>query len=158
MLALIVGTALAIATLAFVLFPLFSDPRPAPRRVAADARQAANVAEQDAVIALREIEFDKATGKLSDADYDELRTRYTDRALTAMRSGAAGTGDAVEAAVLAFRARLKDCVRCGPRPEPDAIYCSNCGLYLAGNCASCGSAVTEPAAAYCASCGAAVAA
>ena len=46
--------------------------------------------------------------------------------------------DAVEAAVLAYRARLRSCARCGPRPEPDAMYCSNCGAYLDEKCAGCG--------------------
>ena len=112
-------------------------------------------AEQDAVAALREIEFDRVTGKLSDSDYDELRARYTERALDAMRRGEASAlpDDVVEAAVLAYRARLKQCARCGPRPEPDAMYCSNCGHYLPGACGACGSAVSEPAATYCAACG-----
>jgi hypothetical protein len=115
--------------------------------------------ESEAVIALREIEFDLVTGKLSDVDYEELRARYTQRALEAMRAGSAATpGDAAEAAVLAYRERLKRCGRCGPRPEPDAVYCSSCGLYLPGSCAACGASVTEPGAAYCTSCGHALAA
>jgi hypothetical protein len=75
-----------------------------------------------------------------------------------MRTGNDTPGDAAEAAVLAYRERLKRCSRCGPRPEPDAVYCSNCGLYLAGSCATCGAGVTEPGAAYCTSCGHALAA
>ena len=82
--ALIVGTVLAIGALAFVLYPLFVETAPAPVRVEDSAAQAANAAEQDAVVALREIEFDRATGKLSDSDYDELRVRYTERALQAL--------------------------------------------------------------------------
>jgi hypothetical protein len=111
-----------------------------------------------AVVALREIEFDRATGKLSDADYAELKTRYTARALEAMRAGGgagetAPADDAVERAVLAFRARIRNCARCGPRPEPDAIYCSNCGAYLDQTCAGCGRVVEEVGAAFCAGCG-----
>ena len=118
----------------------------------------AGAAEQEAVVALREIEFDRVTGKLSDGDYDELRSRYTERALDAMRRGASPAGsasadDAVEAAVLAYRSRLKQCANCGPRPEPDAIYCSTCGHYLPGACDACGWTVNEPGAAFCASCG-----
>jgi hypothetical protein len=110
--------------------------------------------EREAVVALREIEFDRATGKLSDNDYDELKARYTERALAAMRIGVAGApDDPVEAAVLAYRARLRSCARCGPRPEPDAAYCSNCGHYLPGECASCGAGVDEAGAAFCTSCG-----
>jgi hypothetical protein len=159
MLALIVGTALAVGALAYVLFPLLTGAMLAPRRRATTRREAAGAVESEAIIALREIEFDRATGKLSDADYEELRTRYTGRALDAMRAASAAVpGDAAEAAVLAYRERLKRCSRCGPRPEPDAVYCSSCGLYLAGSCASCGASVTEPGAAYCTSCGHALAA
>jgi hypothetical protein len=159
MLALVVGTLLAVGALAYVLLPLLTGAMIAPGRRATTRREAAGAVESEAIVALREIEFDRATGKLSDADYEELRTRYTRHALEAMRAGTAATpGDAAEAAVLAYRGRLKRCVRCGPRPEPDAAYCSNCGLYLAGRCASCGAGVTEPGAAYCTSCGHALAA
>ena len=37
------------------------------------------------LVALREIEFDRATGKLSDVDYADLKTRYTREAIDAMR-------------------------------------------------------------------------
>ena len=154
-LALVLGTLLAVGALAFVLYPLFVETALAPAPVAITAIQAAGAAEQEAVVALREIEFDRATGKLSDADYGELHARYTERALVAMRGGASSdvAGDPVEAAVLAYRARLRECGTCGPRPEPEAEYCSNCGRYLPGACGSCGSAVSEPAAAYCVACG-----
>ena len=113
--------------------------------------------DEDAIVALREIEFDRATGKLSDADYAELKTRYTQRALEVMRASgiaaASDVNDPIEAVVLAYRARLRSCARCGPRPEPDAIYCSNCGAYLDEKCAGCGREVVEPGAAFCAGCG-----
>ncbi len=38
-----------------------------------------------ALAALKEIEFDRATGKLSDADYGTLKTRYTAEALAVLR-------------------------------------------------------------------------
>ena len=158
MLALIVGTILAVGALAYVLFPLLIASTPGVRRPRAVMATPA-APEQEAVVALREIEFDRATGKLSDADYDELKARYTARALEAIRSSAGGTtDDAAEAAVLAYRARIKSCARCGPRPEPDATYCSSCGSFLPGACGSCGQVVTEPGAAFCTSCGRSLAA
>ncbi|CAN5506291.1 hypothetical protein BH09GEM1_BH09GEM1_15990 [soil metagenome] len=155
MLALAIGTLLAVGALAFVLYPLFAGIVAAPFRASATAAQAAIAAEQEAVVALREIEFDRATGKLSDSDYSELKARYTEHALAAMRGGAEGAPDAdpAEAAVRAYRLRLKECVDCGPRPEPDAVFCSNCGLYLPGACGFCGGAVTEVGSSFCSSCG-----
>ena len=160
MLALVFGTLLAVGALAFVLYPLFAGvvaARP-PARLTTQAQAGAD--EHESVVALREIEFDRVTGKLSDSDYAELKARYTERALAAMRRGAAtgvSAGDAgddpAEAAVLAYRARLHSCTHCGPRPEPDALYCSSCGTYLAGRCAACDEPVTQPAAAFCNCCG-----
>ncbi|HET9684173.1 MAG TPA: zinc ribbon domain-containing protein [Gemmatimonadaceae bacterium] len=157
MLALIVGTLLAVGALAFVLYPLIAGPVPV-RRIPVASAPSSKPAEHEAVVALREIEFDRVTGKLSDADYEELKARYTARALQAMRAGSsdgssAGADDAIEAAVRAYRERMKSCATCGPRPEPDAVYCSNCGRYLPGACEGCGAAITESSAAFCASCG-----
>jgi hypothetical protein len=164
MLALLVGTVLAVGALAYVLLPLLTGSLAPPRRLLAQRGVPGVGTESEAVAALREIEFDRVTGKLSDADYDELRARYTERAIQAIRSsataGAAGAGaaatapmDAAEAAVLAYRARIRSCARCGPRPEPDAAYCSSCGTFLDGACGACGAPVTEAGAAFCTSCG-----
>ena len=159
MLALAIGTLLVVVALGYVLYPLvFAPAAPRARPVLRAARSSEGTGEEDAIIALREIEFDRATGKLSDSDYADLKTRYTQRALDAMRAGGAVATDApvedvVEAAVLAIRARLRSCARCGPRPEPDAIYCSSCGAYLDVKCAGCGRVVEEAGAAFCAGCG-----
>jgi Double zinc ribbon len=158
--ALIIGTLLAVGALAFVLFPLFADT-PAPR-LARRAVRGDRVEESEAIVALREIEFDRETGKLAQADYDELRARYTERALVEMRRDAASSiaspDELLEAAVAEARARLKECATCGPRPEPDAVFCSNCGEYLPGQCVSCGVHVDEKGASFCAHCGRSLAA
>jgi Double zinc ribbon len=159
--ALIAGTLLAVGALAFVLYPLFFvPPRSAPVRRVTTPRGAER---EDAVAALREIEFDRETGKLSDADYLELKTRYTKQAIEAMRresrSGQVAAGpsaeadDEIEAAVRAYRAEHVPCPTCGPRPEPDAIFCSTCGRYLRDRCADCGAPVEALDARYCVNCG-----
>ncbi|HEX6598433.1 MAG TPA: zinc ribbon domain-containing protein [Gemmatimonadaceae bacterium] len=160
MLALIIGTVLAVGALGYVLYPLMVGPVPI-RRVPPAVAPSTKAVEHEAIVALREIEFDRVTGKLSDADYDELKSRYTARALQAMRAGdaardvagGASPDDVIEAAVAAYRERMRSCPGCGPRPEPDALYCSNCGRYLPGACEGCGASVTESGAAFCASCG-----
>ena len=160
-LALVIGTVLAILGLAFVLYPLFVEPAPA-RRVRSVGRIGND--RERAVDALREIEFDRETGKLSDVDYAELKAEYTQEAIAAMRAEESATAlaglapDPAEAAVLRYRQRARECARCGPRPEIDAVYCSNCGSYLPGKCGHCGARVTEPGAAFCVDCGHALAA
>ena len=159
MTALVVGTLLAVAALAFVLAPLFRSSRPStPPR--APGREPSAAPTERAVAALREIEFDHATGKLSESDYAELKATYTARAIAAMRADDAATSaapapsdDAIEAKILAYRMRRSSCPSCGPRPEVDAIYCSSCGRYLASTCSHCGAPVSEPGARYCSACG-----
>lgn len=109
MTALLVGTALAVASLCYVLYPLFrADIAPIPRPHSAPRRR-----ESAAVDALRELEFDRQTGKISDADYEPLKARYTEQALAVMRAGDTSV-----------------CERCGPSPEQDAEFCSRCGAAL----------------------------
>ncbi|MEO8192834.1 MAG: hypothetical protein ABI681_03210 [Gemmatimonadales bacterium] len=114
MTALIVGTMLALVALSFVLYPLLAGDgvSEAVERTPVLPQEPAR---NEAIDALREIEFDRATGKLSDSDYDDLKASYTRRAITAMRSA----GDLI-------------CPRCGPRPEKDAKFCSRCGAVLGG--------------------------
>lgn len=166
--ALLVGVVLSLGALGFVLLPIFAAGEPeslrAPRR-----RAPAGGAEHEAtaIAALREIEFDRVTGKLSDDDYAALKATYTEEALAAMRATGAGAAqvagsappdiDPVEAAILASRAR-ESCAVCGPRPEPDAVYCSDCGRYLRGRCGDCGTVVDQPGAQFCAACGSTLAA
>lgn len=166
--ALVIGTLLAVFGLCYVLYPLFygvaaTSSADAARAGAAERRDA-KAARADAVAVLREIEFDRETGKLSDADYSELKADYTRRALDAMREedragagAAAGAPDAaadpVEAAIRRARAHVLECAHCGPRPEPDATYCSDCGRFLPGRCADCGAAVEAPGAQFCNACG-----
>ena len=155
--ALIAGTLLAVGALAFVLYPLFFEPQRVSPRAALRARA---LSDDVAVVALREIEFDRATGKLSEADYAQLKELYTRQALATMRGGGVASGetsttadDDVEAAIRAYRAARPTCAAHGPRPELDAIFCSECGRYLAGTCVQCGRRVEEIGARFCAACG-----
>lgn len=152
--ALIAGTVLAVGALAFVLYPLFFAVSEHAR---AASTESAN-AEDSAILALREIEFDRATGKLSDADYGELKKAYSERALRELRGATDAANapplDSIEARVRAYRMTHRECPSCGLRPEPDAVYCSTCGGYLERVCPECKSEIAEPSATFCSSCGA----
>jgi hypothetical protein len=173
--ALVMGSLLAVAALAYVMMPLLRGVRTAPPE-----SPLAVSPESTAVDALREIEFDRETGKLSDEDYATLKATYTPRALQELRvreakaeaeralrtdSGAAETtrvNDAVEEAAEALiaraRARALHCAECGPRPESDALFCSNCGRVLGAACLRCGADVESTTSRFCGVCGESLAA
>jgi hypothetical protein len=155
--ALTAGTVLAIGALAFVLYPLFFAVRDRTAEKTTDRKDA----DDSAIVALREIEFDRATGKLSEADYAELRKTYGELALREMRhakiAAPAAPMDPIEARVRAYRMTHRECPTCGLRPEPDAVYCSTCGGFLDRVCPECSAEIREPSATFCSSCGATLA-
>lgn len=169
---LAIGIVLALLALAVVLAPVLGAEeeaaRPAPRR-RVDALLPDDVVEGSAIVALREIEFDRATEKISDADYEALRQRYTAAALAELRArdgavaaapapSAARAEDLAERIIGKYKPADRACATCGPRPEPDALYCSTCGGFLPGACDLCAAPVTAPGAHFCSACGHALAA
>lgn len=161
---LLIGTLLAVLGLAYVLYPIMRGAT-----VAMPVPEAEATPESSAIEALREIEFDQATGKLSPEDYSTLKAKYTALALheLRMREGGASVGeaaapsdveDAAERMIARAKQRGTSCVSCGPRPEADALYCSDCGRHLGKACLSCGAPVESDTARFCVECGAALAA
>lgn len=173
-----------LAVIALIIGPLTGTPS-APAPELDEPEDLEETPKGRALSALREIEFDKATGKLSDEDYTALKGKYTAEALVVLRAegpeataaegGASATPpsagrtdqesgaspDPVEALV-AERVRLLQagsarCPHCGPRPEGDALFCSTCGRSLSvGGCAECGAPLV-PGSRFCENCGVAVA-
>lgn len=153
---LLAALVLGIGAVWFILVPMRRPGLPAARAV--DPFDAEETRSGRAVDALREIEFDRATGKLSDEDYASLKARYTGLAVQAMRDErAAAPDDAdIEAMIAARRegAAENTCITCGPRPEPDAVFCSTCGLRLPTGryCSACSAAIPSDGR-FCERCG-----
>jgi hypothetical protein len=144
----ITAALLGLAGLLLVLQPLLRRPR-APS-FSPEPLDAEETARGVALAALKEIDFDRETGKLSDSDYQFLKAKYTAIALEALRAEKEGAGPEFLESVVAAGAALPECRTCGPRPEPDAIFCSTCGVRLAilpqtDQPASSGSKVPAPA-------------
>lgn len=180
----IAAALVALAVIALIAGPLLGRGAAAPLGVD-EPEELEETPKGMALAALKEIEFDRETGKLSDEDYGALKTKYTAEALVILRqeSGSsgepatqvpepasmaaaapAGTGgsgdDAVEAMIAArvktLQASAIRCPSCGPRPESDALFCSACGRSLAvGGCGACGAPLV-PGSRFCESCGSAV--
>ena len=88
---LVLGAVVAVAAVLLVAVPFLREPTPRedglrePRE--ADKRRLALAEERDrALAALKELEFDHRTGKLSDADYRELVGTSRRRAAAALQA------------------------------------------------------------------------
>lgn len=164
MLELIAGILLAAGATYFVLLPILRPPLESDTRTAVDEGDdpADDMSPQAVALrALKEIEFDRATGKLSDTDYEQLKAKYTAEALAAMR-GEPGAGSREPKIRPAHGSPLPApaCPEHGTPREADAVFCPECGRRLGratGYCARCGTAL-ESDARYCNRCGARVAA
>jgi len=124
-----------------------------------------------ALLALKEIEFDRETGKLSGEDYRLLKEKYTAQALEALRAEELAEAASDIEALVAHRVRAlrsaaaaappgaASCPTCGPRPEEDAVFCSTCGYRIPApsTCAHCGAGLTADSR-FCEGCGSRVAA
>ncbi len=151
----VAALALAAAALWAVLGPLFRPVAPVANPLD-ELVDPLETPKGRVLAALRELEFDRATGKLSQPDYEQLTTKYSAEALRlqreedASREAGARPGGGREG-----RAGAPTCPTCGPRPEADALFCSACGTRLADadGCLACGAALT-PGARFCAECGA----
>jgi hypothetical protein len=179
-----VGEALAAAVVGLIALWLVFQPllRPSPAKSPPiEPVDPEETPKGVALAALKEIEFDRETGKLSDADYEFLKAKYTAAALAALRLETPPAGEAPDAVEVIIAAKVRalrsastlapsdapagstdstrSCSRCGPRPEPDAVFCSTCGRPLPGRsvCDRCGAAL-QPDSRFCEACGRQVAA
>lgn len=69
-----------------------------------------------ALLALKEIDFDHATGKLSELDFRDLKARYAARAMALLEEGPGNS-----------------CAHCGSRLVPDSRFCELCGSRIASH-------------------------
>jgi hypothetical protein len=101
--------------------------------------------EREKMLALRsikELEFDRAMGKLSDADWQEMSGRLRARAARLMRQLDAGAGyrERIERDLAKRLEKTPDaqpkasaervCAACDTANDPDARFCKSCGAKL----------------------------
>jgi len=81
----------------------------------------------EALESLRDLEFEHETGKIDDADYRTLRSRYAATAIAARDAGAAGEPGRGPGATAS-----PTCGVCEAKVASGAKFCSRCGTALPG--------------------------
>jgi len=80
---------------------------------------------------IKELEFDRATGKVSDADFREMNGRLRARALSLMEALERGTAPApMKIRPAAAAPAVPACPSCGTRNDADSKFCKHCGRRL----------------------------
>ena len=151
---LLLGAALAAGLIIFISRPL----RRARRSNEAESQLDALLARRESLYTqIRELDFDHATGKVTDADHVPLRARLVAEAADVLRQidiiagSPAASDEALEAAIATRRKRqLSPAASLDPEIEAavaarrETLTCSNCGKPIhAGDafCSKCGAAI-----------------
>jgi hypothetical protein len=117
----------AAAALLFVGWPLFRARLGADREP--DAVPPLERQKLDAYAAIKEAEFDRRMGKLSDEDFTALTQRYRQQALAAI--GALEQARRAETSRHGRApSRMAFCPSCGDKLAARANFCGNCGRAL----------------------------
>ena len=149
--ALIIGFILLGTALVFVSRPFWEKRK----KGAADSSTTKVSRRESVLAALRDLDFDFKTGKVSEEDYQPLRAQLLAEAAQYIESEK-NEDQKLEALIQARRKgqqKIK-CEHCGAPMETDQKFCSKCGLIAKTEaCLSCGKNI-HAGDAFCSSCGA----
>ena len=158
--------ALATGVVSFVLFPVFARSREVQELPSHDARERKNLTEQKERLydAIQDLDFEYRAGKLSDADYQSVRSDLVSQA-AAIMSQLDKLAEPAEPAVPAKPPRQEvsedvtaaeglACPSCERDNPPGAKFCLQCGARIEApaNCPQCGTELPKEAL-FCTSCG-----
>lgn len=152
-----IGTMLLILTIPFIANPLLNKKG---KKAIAVSKQPVLIANQydNALLALRDLDFDYHTGKLTEEDYAALRADLLVRAAQERDAKTKQENDLdalLENTILAhkkIKSLTRVCGQCGASQSLENQFCSACGSTLNPVCRNCGSKI-EPADLYCTRCG-----
>lgn len=145
--ALIVGAALLTGgVILYILLPVIQG-RHASLERSEDELTESEAKKRVSLLALRDVEYDFATGKLDETDYKELKAEISREALAALRDveaesavrrggptqPAAEEASDIEADIAAVREGLRrgtSCHTCGHLNADGSRFCASCGAQL----------------------------
>lgn len=136
----VLGAVLLVAAVVlFILQPMLSGQRASLHRELDEPTEAESK-RRVSLLALRDVEYDFAAGKLTEEDYRSLKRELSTEALQALdtldaevAAGPAGAAPELEAEIARLRGGLRTgatCASCGSANEADNAFCAYCGSPL----------------------------
>ena len=137
----IIGAVLLVAAVVlYILQPMLSGQRASLHRELDEPTEAES-RRRVTLLALRDVEYDYATGKLTEGDYRALKRELSAEALAALdhvdaeaAAGPAGAPPELEDEIARLRGGLRTgttCSVCGSGNDAGSLFCSYCGAPLA---------------------------
>jgi hypothetical protein len=142
----LLSTAIVLASVAALAMHRTVLPLVMPERLVGDMRRSTRqrqALEREKALVLRsikELEFDKAMGKVAEPDFDEMAGRLRQRAVGLMQqieAGEAGLRERISRDVAALRqpkasrkTAARRCATCETANDADARFCKSCGAAL----------------------------
>jgi hypothetical protein len=128
---LLSAAALAVAFVSFMLHQALAAFLGRSGAVAPLQERRREILEKEKALVLRsikELEFDRAMGKIDEADFDQIGSRLRARALTLMQDlERADRSEDASRASARLRSRSTVCATCGTPNDADARFCKQCG-------------------------------
>ncbi|HEX9618107.1 MAG TPA: zinc ribbon domain-containing protein [Anaerolineales bacterium] len=153
--AIFIGIAILVVAVPYVMNPLVNERKKQPVK-ATPPKKDGKGGQKDALAAIRDLDFDFQTGKVTREDYETLRAQLVLKAAEylQMKQQEEEKIDAmIRARLQQVKASVK-CEKCGGEIRPQDLFCPTCGVPVknqAGseepvvkiNCPGCGKSIKE---------------
>lgn len=148
---------LALAAIAIAVYPLFKTMPRIQVSSGLDPNLENLLSQREATYsAIKDLEFDHAQGKISDADYAVMRDKYENKALGILQQLQVQNESTAPVDEHPLHLPNNGCPHCGEPVTWDDKFCRSCGGAIGATCRACGTPVA-PESKFCATCGAAIA-
>lgn len=148
--AILIGMAILVVAVPYVLNPLVNERKKQPGK-AASLEKGWNGEQKDALVAIRDLDFDFQTGKVTREDYETIRAQLVLEAASYLQMKQE-EDERIEAMIRARRQQGKPsvhCEKCGGEIRPQDLFCPTCRVPVNSQ----GGSAMQAGASRCPSCG-----
>ncbi|MBI5815658.1 MAG: zinc ribbon domain-containing protein [Nitrospinae bacterium] len=116
------------AALAFIAYPLLKPEAAEPGGGALSENELSALLfkKEAAYAAIKDLEFDRSTGKIDDADYEQMKAQFEAEAIAVLKE-LSGAGPAEGEKKKRRGGEEVFCVTCGAKVKPNHNFCGKCG-------------------------------